>query len=58
MVRHVSERDISKKTREQRDTDTAKIRTERRRDTDKERERERDGVYGSENADSGGESKR
>ena len=49
-------RDRSKKTHEQRGTDTAKIRIERHRDTDKERER--DGVYGSENADSGGESKR
>ena len=53
MVRHVSKRDRSKKTREQRDTDTD-TQTKRER----ERERERDGVYGSENADSGGESKR
>lgn len=56
MARRVWE--ISKKTHEQRDTDTAKIRTERHRDADKDRERERYGGYGSESADSGGESKR
>ena len=32
--------------------------TQTKRERERERERERDGVYGSENADSGGESKR